>query len=333
MVIKKTTTIAESKTIRRNGFYNLSTNKKTAFVELYATSVLSACSAESIAYPLDVCKTRMQIQGEIASKSNLNVKYRGMLATFKGIVMEEGPHKLYGGISAMALRHTIFSGLKMYIYDALREKLIRTDPTDGKPHLPFVNGAIAGIVAGAVSNIIASPTDLIKVQMQMEGRRRLLGEPPRIHNIFQAFSSIYKAGGVVGLWKGTVPNAWRAALVTLGDVSFYDLGKRALMNILDMPDNRLIQFMGSMIAGLACAVLSTPADVVKTRIMNQPTDESGRGLHYKGTIDCFMKLVRKEGFLAMYKGFMPYWLRVGPWTMVFWMTFEQIRRFRGDAGY
>jgi len=105
-----------------------------------------------------------------------------------------------------------------------------------------------------------------------------------------------------------------------GDLSAYDLSKRKLMVLLDSPDNRLIQFMGAMTAGFTSAVLSTPADVVKSRIMNQPTDEKGRGLHYKGTIDCFTKLYTEEGFFAMYKGFLPYWLRIGPWALVFWTT-------------
>jgi solute carrier family 25 uncoupling protein 27 len=36
-----------------------------------------------------------------------------------------------------------------------------------------------GSTAGALGQLIASPTDLIKVNMQMEGRRRLEGHPPR----------------------------------------------------------------------------------------------------------------------------------------------------------
>jgi len=38
---------------------------------------------------------------------------------------------------------------------------------------------LSGLSAGAMAQFIASPTDLIKVHMQMEGRRRLDGKPPR----------------------------------------------------------------------------------------------------------------------------------------------------------
>ena len=33
--------------------------------------------------------------------------------------------------------------------------------------------------AGALGQFMASPTDLVKVQIQMEGKRRLEGKPPR----------------------------------------------------------------------------------------------------------------------------------------------------------
>ena len=38
---------------------------------------------------------------------------------------------------------------------------------------------LSGLSAGAMAQFLASPTDLVKVQMQMEGRRRLDGKPPR----------------------------------------------------------------------------------------------------------------------------------------------------------
>ena len=39
--------------------------------------------------------------------------------------------------------------------------------------------SLAGLCAGAMGQFVASPTDLVKVRMQMEGRRKLEGKPPR----------------------------------------------------------------------------------------------------------------------------------------------------------
>ena len=39
--------------------------------------------------------------------------------------------------------------------------------------------AAAGMVAGCLAQFLASPNDLVKVRMQMEGRRLLEGKEPR----------------------------------------------------------------------------------------------------------------------------------------------------------
>lgn len=123
---------------------------------------------------------------------------------------------------------------------------------------------------------MASPADLVKVHCQMEGKRRLQGLKPRVQNATDAFQQIIKRGGVKGLWKGSIPNVYRAALVNLGDLTTYDFAKREIMTKTNLPDCHTVHIMSSICAGLVAATMGTPADVVKTRIMNQPTDKLGR---------------------------------------------------------
>lgn len=61
---------------------------------------------------------------------------------------------------------------------------------------------VGGVTAGAFSQYIASPADLLKVQLQMEGKRQLLGLPPRVTGMYDAFQKIWATGGIRGLWKG-----------------------------------------------------------------------------------------------------------------------------------
>ena len=46
---------------------------------------------------------------------------------------------------------------------------------------------------------------------------------------------------------------------------------------------------------------------------------------YNGTLDCFRQIVTKEGPLALWKGFMPCWMRIGPHTLVTFVIMEQIK--------
>lgn len=63
-----------------------------------------------VTYPLDLTKTRLQIQGEGGTQQNggsrhAQPKYRGMLSTAVGIVREEGPFKLWQGVTPAIYRH------------------------------------------------------------------------------------------------------------------------------------------------------------------------------------------------------------------------------------
>ena len=84
---------------------------------------------------------------------------------------------------------------------------------------------------------------------------------------------------------------------------------------------------------LVGAIMGTPADVVKARMMNQAIDSEGRGLLYKSSFDCFAKTLKNEGFFGLYKGFVPCWLRMAPWSLTFWLSYEQIRKFFGAKSW
>ena len=88
-----------------------------------------------------------------------------------------------------------------------------------------------------------------------------------------------------------------------------------------------------MFFSLVSAIMGTPADVVKARMMNQPMDANGKGLLYKGSLDCLKKTLKNEGFFGLYKGFLPCWLRMAPWSLTFWLSFEQIRKFFGAKSW
>ena len=43
--------------------------------------------------------------------------------------------------------------------------------------------------------------------------------------------------------------------------------------------------------------------------------------------------MEKEGFWALYKGFLPTWIRMAPWSMTFWLSYEKIRSVMGTAAF
>ena len=69
-----------------------------------------------------------------------------------------------------------------------------------------------------------------------------------------------------------------------------------------------LHFAASLVAGFLSTAVSIPIDISKTRL--QTMKASPEGVYpYKGTTDVLVKVVRNEGFLALWKGFTPYFLR------------------------
>ena len=71
------------------------------------------------------------------------------------------------------------------------------------------------------------------------------------------------------------------------------------------------------------ATLGTPADVIKTRVMN---DTAGA---YRGAAHCLKLTVAREGVASLWKGWLPTWMRMAPWSLTFFLTFEQLRKAAG----
>ncbi|EDQ89962.1 uncharacterized protein MONBRDRAFT_16773, partial [Monosiga brevicollis MX1] len=282
---------------------------------------------DAVTFPLDFTKTRMQTALMLPDATAL--PRLGMIGTAYSTIQAEGPFALWQGLAPAVTRHVIYSGFRVSFYEQIRDRLFSKD-AEGH-HVPWQK-ATSGLAAGALAQLIASPADLIKVRMQTQGRDVALGRPKRYQSMRHAFATIVKQEGWTGLYKGCIPNMQRAALVGLGDIATYDMAKHFFVRDLQMPDNWFSHMCASGCSGLAAALLGTPADVVKTRMMNQPVVD-GRGVLYKNSIDCLVKTVKAESVFALWRGVLPIWLRMAPWALTFWTVYEQIRNRAGLASF
>jgi solute carrier family 25 oxoglutarate transporter 11 len=77
-----------------------------------------------------------------------------------------------------------------------------------------------------------------------------------------------------------------------------------------------------MISGLVTTAASMPVDIAKTRIQNMKTVDGKP--EYKGAADVLVKVIKNEGPLALWKGFTPYYARLGPHTVLTFVFLEQM---------
>ena len=141
-----------------------------------------------------------------------------MLGTAYGICRDEGVLKLWQGISPSLTRHVIYSGVRITVYEKLRETVMKhnsqisktpisNDDNISRANMTLHQRIICGMASGAIGQLCASPADLVKVKMQMQGRNQLITKTNAVKNcdnMFQIFLGVIKKGGVRSLWKGNV---------------------------------------------------------------------------------------------------------------------------------
>ncbi|KAF5449591.1 hypothetical protein F2P56_030021 [Juglans regia] len=294
-----------------------------ALIKILLTS-LSAMVAETTTFPIDLTKTRLQLQGESLSSST---RPTNGFRVASEIVREQGPLGLYKGLSPAILRHLFYTPIRILGYEHFRN-VVSADAGS----LSLSAKALVGGISGVMAQVVASPADLVKVRMQADGRMVSQGFQPRYSGPFDALNKIMRTEGFKGLWKGVFPNVQRAFLVNTGELACYDHAKRFVIQNRIARDNIFAHTLASIMSGLSATALSCPADVVKTRMMNQAAGKEGK-IMYTSSYDCLVKTVRIEGLRALWKGFFPTWARLGPWQFVFWVSYEKLRQISGLSSF
>eukprot|EP01123_Difflugia_compressa_P005202 TRINITY_DN1680_c1_g1_i1.p1 TRINITY_DN1680_c1_g1~~TRINITY_DN1680_c1_g1_i1.p1 ORF type:complete len:147 (-),score=26.28 TRINITY_DN1680_c1_g1_i1:165-569(-) len=122
-------------------------------------------------------------------------------------------------------------------------------------------------------------------------------------------------------------------------LSTYDHTKHVLLS-KGFTDSTHTHLMASIVAGFVCAVVTSPVDVVKTRIMAQihhrPSSGGGGSLNhigegrttvlYKGSLDCFRKTLANEGWRGFYRGFCASYFRMAMDTTLTLLVLEKTRK-------
>ncbi|KAM9792515.1 mitochondrial brown fat uncoupling protein 1 isoform 1-T1 [Neosynchiropus ocellatus] len=300
-----------------------------------ASAGAAACIADLVTFPLDTAKVRLQvcaqtrarcsppcltcrphlqIQGEKAAvEATKNIRYRGVFGTISTMIRTEGPRALYNGLVAGLQRQVCFASVRIGLYDNVRDFY-----TGGRDSPGVLVRILAGCTTGAMAVSFAQPTDVVKVRFQAQVN--LDGVARRYNGTMQAYKHIFQNEGLRGLWKGTLPNITRNALVNCTELVTYDLIKEAILKHKLMSDNLPCHFVSAFGAGFVTTVIASPVDVVKTRYMNSPPGQ------YRSAINCAWTMLTKEGPTAFYKGFVPSFLRLGSWNVVMFVSFEQIKR-------
>lgn len=263
---------------------------------------VAATIAASITHPLDLTKVRLQASGD-----------KRMIESMKKTVRTAGYRGLFDGISGTWLRQMSYSVCRFWAYDESKKILGAT----GKD-APAWKLAAAGSMAGGIAGLVGNPGEIVMVRLQGD-----FAKPPEkrfnYKHCFDALFRMVREEGVSSLARGVGPNVFRAILMNASQLASYDFFKAELLKTSYFEDNIACHFTASFAAGTVATTVCSPADVLKSRIMNASGPGSG------STLTVIRNSLKNEGPMFMFKGWLPAWTRLNPTTILIFLIFEQLK--------
>lgn len=245
---------------------------------------------ETALYPIDTIKTRLQ-----AVRGGGKINFKGLYSGLAG--------NLAGVLPASAL----FLG----VYEPTKQKLLQIFPENLSAAAHLTAGAIGGFAA----SLVRVPTEVVKQRLQT-GQYASAPDAVRLIASKEGFKGLYAGYGSF-LLRDLPFDAIQFCIYEQLRIGY----KAAARRDLNDPENAII----GAFAGALTGAITTPLDVIKTRLMVQ-----GSANQYKGIFDCVQTIVREEGPPALLKGIGPRVMWIGIGGSIFFGVLESTKRMLAE---
>lgn len=263
-------------------------------------------------YPLDVVKTRIQLQvgGGVGGEA-----YSSMFDCFKKIIKHEGVGRLYRGITAPILMEAPKRATKFAANDEWG-KFYRN--LFGMTSMNQPLSILTGATAGATESFVVVPFELVKIRLQ--------DRTSKYSGMTDVVKKIVQQEGVLAMYNGLEATLWRHISWNAGYFGVIFKVRELLPKAETKSGKITNDLISGSIGGTVGTMLNTPFDVVKSRIQNT-TKVPGVIPKYNWTLPGVLTVFREEGFGALYKGFVPKVLRLGPGGGILLVVFTGVMDF------
>ncbi|XP_031231084.1 calcium-binding mitochondrial carrier protein SCaMC-1-like isoform X3 [Mastomys coucha] len=173
---------------------------------------------------------------------------------------------------------------------------------------------VAAGIASVITRTCTAPLDRMKVMMQVPSSKMSK------MSLVRMFKQMVKEGGLFSLWRGNGVNVFKIAPETAIKIGAYEQFKK-LLSFDDVHIGVLQRFIAGCMAGATSQTCVYPMEVIKTRLILGKTGE------YSGIIDCFRKLLKREGIQAFSKGYVPNLLSIIPYAGLQLTIFELLKNY------
>jgi len=270
--------------------------QKLGFVENFLLSGAAAVISKTAAAPIERVKLLVQNQAEMLKQGKISEPYKGVIDCTMKTMKSEGFGSFWRGNLANCIRYFPTQALNFAFKDKIKAgfKASKTDANSVK----FAKNIASGGCAGALSLCFVYSLDYARTRLANDTKsvKKAGGAAERQYSgLVDVYKKTLATDGVAGLYRGFVISCVGIVVYRGCYFGFYDTLKPMLLG-----DNA--SFLATFSLGYAVTVvsglISYPVDTIRRRMMMT----SGQAVKYNGSIDCFVQIMKNEGFMSLMKG-------------------------------
>jgi solute carrier family 25 phosphate transporter 3 len=263
--------------------------------------------------PLDLVKCRRQVNPNL---------YKGNIQGWKSIIATEGAGGIVTGFGATLIGYSFQGAGKYGFYELFKKKYADIVGEDFATRNKTALFLAASASAEFIADIFLCPWEAVKVKTQTT-------IPPYATGFVDGFKKTIAADGFGSLYKGLAPLWFRQIPYTMVKFATFENTVLAIYNQLPYTKEEYslaaqtgVSFLGGYIAGVFCAVVSHPADVMVSKINAERV--AGESI---GT--AVSRIYSKIGFTGLWNGLPVRIVMIGTLTGMQWLFYDSFKAYVG----
>ncbi|KAF7717523.1 Mitochondrial carrier domain-containing protein [Penicillium ucsense] len=320
--VKKTADSIAHEAAREYNVASLKAQEKAGKIEMWTPKYYAACISGGLlacglthtaVTPLDLIKCRRQVDSKL---------YTSNMQAFSKIRAAEGLRGVFTGWSPTFFGYSAQGAFKYGGYEYFKK--FYSDLVGPERAAQWKTSVYLAASASAelIADVALCPFESVKVRMQTT-------IPPEIRGTFSGISAVVGKEGVSGLYKGLYPLWGRQIPYTM--MKFASFETIVEMIYASLPGQKsdynkgaqtAVAFSGGYLAGILCAVVSHPADVMVSKLnANRQAGEAFGA--------AMSRIYGDIGFRGLWNGLPVRIVMIGTLTGLQWMIYDSFKIFMG----
>ena len=267
--------------------------QKLGFAENFGLSGAAALISKTAAAPIERVKLLIQNQDELLKTGRLSEPYKGVIDCTVRTFRTEGILPFWRGNFTNCIRYFPTQALNFAFKDKVKA-LFKPSKTDSYA-LSFTKNIVSGGIAGGLSLCFVYSLDYCRTRLSSDVKAGKGSVERKFNGIIDVYRQTLAKDGFVGLYRGFVISFLGIFVYRGLYFGIYDSVKPVL---LGDGAGLFISFALGYIVTISASFISYPIDTIRRRMMLT----SGEAVKYKGSMDCALQIVKKEGYLSLMKG-------------------------------